>query len=482
MLRMNDFIEKEDLINFQIKSYNHLLDKSLQSVINEKEDIVVDVEGYNLEFGKISVGSPVVKESGGSAEGEQRTPFECRLRNLTYSAPIILEFIENDKPVEVEIGHLPVMLKSKICILNGMNREELIKHGEDPEDLGGYFIINGTERSLIVVEDLAPNRIVTTLEEVGDKKIPTAKVFSVRHGFRSRVTVEKRETMSGETLFVSFPGVPSKIPITIIMKAMGLTSDEILSMFEGDTKTEILLNLEVDKWETPDEAFAYLGRQAGKGHAKIYQATRAEQVMNNYLLPHCGNTEKERKLKAKYLAVMANKVVEMGNGEREPDDKDHYSNKRLRTSGDLLQELFRVSFNTLCRDIKYQLEKQHARRRECSVKIAVRSNTLSERIDYALATGNWTGGKTGVSQVLDRTNYLSSVAHRRRVASLLSRSHPHFEARDLHATQWGRICPNETPEGQNCGLVKNLAVGARISTHHGDEKIEEYLKEFGVAL
>jgi DNA-directed RNA polymerase beta subunit len=170
----------------------------------------------------------------------------------------------------------------------------------------------------------------------------------------------------------------------------------------------------------------------------------------------------------------------MDNKRREEDDKDHYSNKRLRTAGDLLQELFRVSFNTLCRDIKYQLEKQHARRRECSVKIAVRSNTLSERIDYALATGNWTGGRTGVSQVLDRTNYLSSIAHRRRVASLLSRSHPHFEARDLHATQWGRVCPNETPEGQNCGLVKNLSVGARISIEHEDSKIEKYLKDFGV--
>jgi len=481
MLQMSDFIEKEDLIKFQINSYNYLLEKGLQDVINEKEDIIVDVEGYNLEFGKIRVANPVVKESGGSTEGEPRTPFECRLRNLTYSAPIMLGFVENDKRVEVEIGHLPVMLKSKICLLNGLDDMGLIKNGEDPEDPGGYFVINGTERTLIIVEDLAPNRIVTTLEEVGDKEIATAKVFSVRQGFRSRVTVEKRETMSGETLFVSFPGIPGRISLTIIMKALGLTSDDILNMFEDESRMEILLNLESNKYETPEEAFAYLGRQAGKGHAKIYQATRAEQVMNNYLLPHSGNSEKDRILKAKYLAVMAKKVVEMDNKKREADDKDHYSNKRLRTAGDLLQELFRVSFNTLCRDIKYQLEKQHARRRECNVKIAVRSNTLSERIDYALATGNWTGGKSGVSQVLDRTNYLSSIAHRRRVASLLSRSHPHFEARDLHATQWGRVCPNETPEGQNCGLVKNLAIGSRISTHHEDDKFEEYLKEFGVS-
>ncbi len=478
---MSDFVEKEDLIKFQIDSYDYLIEKGLQEVIDEKEDIIIDVEGYNLEFGKIRVGSPVVKESGGSTEGEARTPFEARLRNLTYSAPIILEFKENNKKVEVEVGHIPVMLGSKICLLNGKSNEEVIKLGEDPEDMGGYFIVNGTERVLIIVEDLAPNRIVTTLEELIDKEIPTAKVFSVRHGFRSRITVEKRITASGGTLYVAFPGIPTKISLTMIIKALGLTSDEILDMFEGDAKLEILLNLETDKFETPDEAFTYLGKQAGKGHAKIYQATRAEQVINNYLLPHCGNTEKERLLKAKYLAVMANKVIEMDNKRREEDDKDHYSNKRLRTAGDLIQELFRVSFNTLCRDIKYQLEKQHARKRECNVKIAIRSNTLSERIDYALATGNWTGGRAGVSQVMDRTNYLSSVAHRRRVASLLSRSHPHFEARDLHATQWGRVCPNETPEGQNCGLVKNLSIAAKISSHHEDDEIENYLKEFDVS-
>jgi len=81
---------------------------------------------------------------------------------------------------------------------------------------------------------------------------------------------------------------------------------------------------------------------------------------------------------------------------------------------------------------------------------------------------------------LDRTNYLSSVAHRRRVSSLLSRSHPHFEARDLHATQWGRVCPSETPEGQNCGLVKNLAVGSRLSTESNEAPIAEYLHSFGI--
>jgi len=139
---VEDFINNEDLIKFQIDSFNWLIEKGLQEVIDEREPMTIDVEGYELELGNIRVGKPVVNESGQGPES--RFPFECRLRNLTYSAPILLEFIENGSPVEVEIGHLPVMLRSNICLLNGMSDEELIEHGEDPNDPGGYFIINGT--------------------------------------------------------------------------------------------------------------------------------------------------------------------------------------------------------------------------------------------------------------------------------------------------------------------------------------------------
>lgn len=477
ILRLSDFVKREDLTDFQIESFNLLIEQGLQEVIDEKGPLEIDIPDYNLELSKIGVGLPCVNESGQGPE--PRTPAECRLRNLTYSAPIILEFIEKGKPVEVEVGHLPIMLKSSACLLNGLSNEELIRVNEDTEDRGGYFIINGTERSLIIVEDLAPNRIVTSRETIAAKDVIIAKVFSVRQGFRSRVTVEKRETAAGGTLFVTFPGIPNRISLTILMKALGMSDDEIYDLFNDEMKLEVSLNMEL-KNLTTEEAFDYLGKRAGAGHAKQYQATRANQVINNFLLPHIGNTEKDRRAKAKYLGIMARKVLELDLEIREEDDKDHYSNKRLRLAGDLMQELFRVSFNKIARDIKYQLEKQHARHRTVNIRTAVRSNNLTESICYALATGNWTGGRAGVSQVLDRTNYISAIAHRRRVSSLLSRSHPHFEARDLHATQWARLCPNETPEGQNCGLVKNLAIAALVTTEVDEPTVEKHLSAFGV--
>ncbi|MFN3527511.1 MAG: DNA-directed RNA polymerase subunit B'', partial [Candidatus Altarchaeaceae archaeon] len=157
-----------------------------------------------------------------------------------------------------------------------------------------------------------------------------------------------------------------------------------------------------------------------------------------------------------------------------------YKNKRIRVAGDLLQELFRVSFFMLLKDIKYQIEKQYMRKREVSIRTAIRSKTMTDRIDYAMATGNWTGGRAGISQVLDRANFISAIAHRRRVTSLLERTSPHFEARDLHATQWGRMSANETPEGKNCGLVKNLSIGAIISEDRDPEEIKKLLFQFGV--
>jgi DNA-directed RNA polymerase beta subunit len=162
------------------------------------------------------------------------------------------------------------------------------------------------------------------------------------------------------------------------------------------------------------------------------------------------------------------------------DDKDHYANKRLKLVGALFEDLFRVAFRALINNTVYSLEKAFKRNRTLSVLTAIRSNFLSERIQHAIATGSWIGNRQGVSQHLDRMNYLSSLSHRRRVRSLLSTTQPHFEARDLHATHWGRLCPNETPEGSNIGLVKNLAITSKISSKCNTLPVKETLDKLGV--
>lgn len=162
-------------------------------------------------------------------------------------------------------------------------------------------------------------------------------------------------------------------------------------------------------------------------------------------------------------------------------DKDHYANKRLKLSGDLLMDLFRVNIRALVNDLLYNFQRLVKRGKFSSVKIIIRDKLLTNRIKSAMATGTWVGGRKGVSQNMDRTNFMSALSHRQRVVSLLSSTQENFEARALHPTTWGRLCPIETPEGNPIGLRKNLALLATITQESFDQdKIKKSLVNFGL--
>jgi len=264
---------------------------------------------------------------------------------------------------------------------------------------------------------------------------------------------------------------------------MGIETDQdIVNAVSDDPEIikYMLENLEESEAANKIEAMEKIGLRVASGQSRDYQVKRANYVIDRYLLPHLGNDEIHRIVKAQFIGRMAQACFELALGKRGSDDKDHYANKRLKLSGELMEDLFRVSFNRLTRDIKYQLERASMRNRDLNVTTIVRSDVLTERLVHALATGNWVGGRTGVSQLLDRTDYIATLSHLRRVISPLSRAQPHFEARDLHPTQWGRVCPSETPEGPNCGLVKNFAQLVEISTAAGNEAhIKTLLLEMG---
>lgn len=465
-----------------LDSYNDFIEHKLQQIIDEAGGIELEIEGLYIKFGRIRLEKPRVKEADGSRP--QILPNEARLRNLSYSAPIYLEMIpvvkgHEREPADVNIGEMPVMLKSKLCALSKMSEEELIAAGEDPLDPGGYFIVNGSERVIVTQEDLASNLILVERDERTATEV--AKVFSTHHGFRALVIVERKKD---GLLRVSFPALPGHVPFVVLMRALGLESDrEIVDAVSDDPEIakELFENLqEAVEVKSREEALDLIGRRVAIGQTKEYRLHRAQEVLDRYLLPHIGSRPADRVYKAHYLGRMAERVIELALGRRSVDDKDHYANKRLKLAGDLLENVFRLAFINLTRDIKYQLERANARGREPNIKTAARADVLTERIRHALATGNWPGGRTGVSQLLDRTNYIATISHLRRVVSPLSRSQPHFEARDLHPTHWGKICPCETPEGPNCGLVKNLALLAGISTGTDEEKVERILYKLGV--
>ncbi|MFX0106747.1 MAG: DNA-directed RNA polymerase subunit B [Candidatus Hodarchaeota archaeon] len=486
------FFDHYGLVGQHLDSFNRFIREELQQVVDSVAKLTPKVEGYHVELGDITVEAPSVREADGSEH--PLYPNEARIRNLTYASKLYLDMTPVRKEgsvstrmetMRIYIGDMPIMLRSEKCLLHGMSYDELIKNGEDPKDPGGYFIINGSERVLVTQEDLAPNRILIEEASKSSSYTHIAKVFSTSRGFRAPVTIERRK--NGE-LRVSFPSVPGKIPLAILLKSLGLESDrEIVDVISDDDeiRNELIVTIEQsapinvarddEDSTTRENALDFIGKRVAVGQTKEYRLARAEKVLDRYLLPHIGTEDKHRLQKAYYLGQMVERLLELVLSKRQADDKDHYANKRLKLSGDLLMSLFRVALYSLTRDIKYQLERTAVRGRKPNIRTAVRADVITQRLKHALATGNWVGGKAGVSQLLDRTNYISSLSHLRRVVSPLSRSQPHFEARDLHSTHWGKICPNETPEGPNCGLVKNIAMMAYISVGTDETAVEKAL-------
>jgi DNA-directed RNA polymerase subunit B len=373
------------------------------------------------------------------------------------------------------------MVKSDLCLLSKHTPSELVRIGEDPDEVGGYFIVNGSERVIVSLEDLAPNRVLIEIDNRGSKPVYRGKVFSTTVGFRARIEMALKA--KGE-MVISIPGVPVPVPFVVLMRALGVETDrEVAEMVSLDP--DILNELEMSFREAADahtleDAVLYIGNRVAFGQVREFRIKRAETIIDRNLLPHIGRENEDRLDKAIFLGEMASRIIELKLGRMEEDDKDHLKNKRIKLAGPLLAELFRSAFWSLYRDMRYQFRRMSTRRKGVLISAAVRPGIISSRVQHALATGNWRRGRVGMTQLLDRTNTLSTLSHLRRLQSPLSRSQPNFEARDLHSTHWGRLCPNETPEGANCGLVKNLALMASVSVGTDADKVKRTLIYLGV--
>jgi len=503
------FVRETGLSRQHIDSYNNFIKNDIKKIISSVREIK-PYEGrrhsrlpsrrrqllipglradVKVEIGDVTIGEPVVKEAYGALH--KILPLEARIRNISYMAPIYVDMqLKIDDQVvqkeRVKIGEIPVMVKSVIDPLSRMSPEELIQAGEDPYDPGGYFIINGSEKVIVIQEDLAVNRIIVGRSTASTSKIThTAKVVSTVLGIRRQIIVDR---MSDGSLEVSVSRIPHRIPFVILMRALGFESDpEIFYAVSPDDEIHIHLLPSIQKVkyvaDTTERALEYIGNRLASGQPREVRIERAKEFLDKQFLPHLGTSPEDRKKKGYFLAEMANRVLQLYLGYRKEDDKDHYANKRLRLAGDLIAEVFRDGYNSLVSSIQTSLEKRLAQggiTRTFRLSHLVRTDTLTERIRSALATGNWGRDRTGVSQALDRTNWISLLSHLRRVISPLSKGQVHFEARDLHGTHWGRLCPFETPEGINCGLVKNLALMAYISVGVDEREIEKLLYDMGV--
>ncbi|NOZ81482.1 MAG: DNA-directed RNA polymerase subunit B'' [DPANN group archaeon] len=485
-LLFRKYFEEHSLVGSEIASFNRLIDEELKVIIEENKEIEPtiipqNIDEFKIKLDKIWVTKPEITEADGSKRDIY--PIEARLRKTTYSAPMYIEVSAHINGVQREsfvtqIGNLPIMLKSRYCHLHNLSKEELIKNGEDPYDPGGYFIINGTEKVLVTIEDLASNRFM--VESTPTKMSAfMGKLFSERGSFKIPHTMEK---LKDGIYYLTFTRV-NRIPLIIVCKALGLIKDqEILESIDlQDYQDRIVLNLlEFAPIKTQEEALDFIAKKVGITQSKEIRIDRIKEILDKYLLPHIGVSADTRMTKAINLTKMLKRFVLISEGDIPVDDKDHYINKRLKMSGDLLADLFRVNLKVLISDLLYNFQRIVKRGKFPSIKVVIRDKLLTSRIYSAMATGNWVGGRTGISQRIQRLNFLETLSHLQRVVSPLSATQENFQARELHPTHLGRLCPIETPEGTNIGLRKNLSLLASITTTLDSPEILKQLKLLGM--
>ena len=453
------YLSEHSLVESNIISFNNFIEHRMQEIVNEITQSKKD-EDFEIILGKIKIGKPMITESDGSTS--LILPYEARLRNLTYSAPITLEItVKKDGQIDseiVEIGRIPIMVKSKPCNTYGMSKEELIKNYNDPIDTGGYFIVNGNERVMFMSEDLAENQQLIENDSKGKLNL---RIFSSKGTYRIPTTISEDKNGILELSFSRF----KNLPLVVMLKSLGMVKESDIAKYIGKETDSVIVNLyEFVNISNPEDAMMHIAEQTALQGTKKEILDRVKQRIDSYLLPNIGQEKEDRMKKAITLCKLTKRFLTAKENPKIRTNKDHYENKRVRLSGDLMSSLFRVNLGILIRDIQYSLQKSVKRKKFFSIRTIAKSTLFSHRVESAIATGSWTGERKGVTQNMDKTNYFATISQLQRVSSMLSSDQENVMARTLHPTHYGKFCPIETPEGTEIGLRKNLAILCRIST------------------
>ena len=527
------FKNKKVLINHHIHSFDDFMDKKVGAIVKQFNPLSIynayDAEKntylneIRIEFGDVYYSTPIINENDGSTK--VMTPYDARMRNMSYSSSVSVDFtvsivknpltepeiVDTKEITKVNIGKIPIMVGSKYCVLNS---DKTQKKGEECiYDYGGYFIINGNEKVCVSQEKIAENKVyVFQTNKASSKYSHIAEIKSVNtEGFNTpknvSVRLTNRDSSFGKTIKVNIPHCKVDLPLCVVFRAFGINSDkEIVKniIYDINSDSEFL------NWLKPsledgsivsnqDEAIEYILRYSViLGQPKDIRISRDRKIIlfremiERDVLSHVG---KDLNKKAIYLGYMVNKLYNCYTGRINFDDRDSYSNKRVETSGNLMAILFRQYFTKLVKDMRNSIMKElnsNPWKNETDLSIdkvinsnnlykILKSTTIESGLKYGLATGNWgiksNNTKVGIAQVLNRLTYTSTLSHLRRVNTPTEKTGKLVAPRKLHNTQWGIICPTETPEGGSVGLVKNMAVMTHITNESCEDGVLKLIDE-----
>ena len=521
------YFEEKGLVRQQLDSFDDFICNQVQEIVDETPDLELipqhqhnplqqqgsDIT-YKIKFNQIYLSKPTWTEP--DQQTSPMFPNEARLRNLTYSCPLYMDIERVTKTTDVDgneeedveelgktyLGQVPIMLRSMYCILSDSNDRELTDLGECPYDQGGYFVINGSEKVLIAQEKMTNNAVYVFAKKQPSKYTHVAELKSSLDASRPASSMHVRllqpnsvKGVGGSPIHCTLPYIRQEVPIVIVFRALGFVADrDILEHIVYDFSDASLMEMVRPSLEESfviqnrANALDYIGKRGStQGAVRDKRILYARQVLQKEMLPHVGIGEYCETKKAYFLGYIVHKLLMSSIGARRPDDRDHYAQKRMDLAGPLLGQLFRQLFRKLAKDVQKHGQKCIDSGKDFSPVAAVKHKTISNGLKYALATGNWgqqgsaPGSlRAGVSQVLNRLTFASSLSHLRRLNTPIGREGKLAKPRQLHNTHWGMVCPAETPEGQAVGLVKNLALMAYISVGSASEPILTFLEEWGV--
>lgn len=489
------------LVRHQLESYNHFVNYDMKRTIDmfnpvtirSDKDYVSKHEAYTLEikitFENLKIYLPMIYENNGATK--TMMPMEAKVRNFTYASnmtvDVRVEYIIKDTNAmdqirsihkllpKISIGKMPIMVKSSICVLTQNSHINPVSVGECSFDHGGYFIIKGSEKTVLQQERAAQNIVYCydgknasrCIWYAEIKSVPDYKCISPK---QVEIEIASKNNGYGYPMKVVVPRVREVIDLFTLFRALGVNSDKeicsyILLDVESDKHTEMLKYLnasvvEANKTMTKEDALknittyvAYTPINMDKETGSRKKRDFAVEVLNNDLFPHCQTI----KQKLYFLGYMTNRLIQTALGWMPPSDRDSYTNKRIDMTGTLLNNLFRNYFNKLVKEMQKNVIKEinsgswkSSDDYENIINMAnvckfIKSTTIETGINRALSTGDFSikqsnSSKVGVAQVVNRLTTAATLSHMRRVNTPIDKSGELIAPRKLHGTTFGFLC------------------------------------------
>jgi len=533
----------ERLVRHQLESYNNFVNFQIQKTIQMFNPVVIRSDhDYNeskdkyflevfINFTNFKLYPPQIHENNGATK--TMLPQEAKLRNFTYASTMTVDInikyvirntenMDTPKTIEkiipkINIGKLPIMLKSSICVLTQNPHISHQQSGECSMDCGGYFIIKGSEKTVLGQERAAENRIycfdgknTTKWNWTAEiKSVPDYKCISPK---QIEMMIASKNNGFGNGIYISIPRIKQPIELFVVFRALGVITDKDICnhicLDINDPNSQDVAQflqasvIDSNKYTTQESAMEHITTYAAYTPINMDKETGqrkkqefAKEVLESDLFPHCQTVSQKIYL----LGYMAQKLIKTSLGLFKEDDRDSYTNKRIELTGTLLNNLFRNYFNKLVKEMQKQVVREINNGswrsmddyqniiNTTNIYKIMKSTTIENGINRALSTGDFSikqsnSSKVGVAQVLNRLTYVSSLSHLRRINTPLEKSGELIAPRKLHNTTWGFLCPAETPEGQSIGIVKNISYMAHITIPTNSAALYEYVEPYIISV